>query len=369
MSGSDVSVMTVLGPIAPDALGLTSMHEHVLCDTSAYRAVYPPADSEQPAGDLPFDPSMRGTLEQQGFFRSLENCRLDDRETMTQEVRWFADSGGAAMLELSCSGLRVDVEGLREVAQRTGVAIVASTGLYIEPSWPETLRAADVDQLTEHMIGELRDGIGDSGIRAGHIGEIGITDLSAAQERVLVAAAQAAAATGVSITVHPGFGIGSDGRRVLALLTRHGVDPSRVVLAHGDAFFVEHGLRDLVQRPESRGLSVRYHEEVLAAGATISVDCFGHAWSLLARDWVIESDWQRLAGLVELIRRGHSEQLVLGTDICFRLLTRAGGGHGYAWLTEFVLPFLRGLEVSDHDIRSMVHANPARLLTPVPVAA
>ncbi len=88
-------------------------------------------------------------------------------------------------------GSASDPLGLRRLPERTGVNIVASTGLYIEESWPEELRAADVDRLTEHMIGEVERGIGDTDVRAGHIGEIGLTTLSAKQERVLAAAAQA----------------------------------------------------------------------------------------------------------------------------------------------------------------------------------
>ena len=42
-------IQTVLGPVAPEKLGLTTMHEHVLCDVSdalapmvkAYRAKIP----------------------------------------------------------------------------------------------------------------------------------------------------------------------------------------------------------------------------------------------------------------------------------------------------------------------------------------
>ncbi|MCC6222498.1 MAG: hypothetical protein IT201_03290 [Thermoleophilia bacterium] len=359
---ADGFVTTVRGPLHAGAIGLTSMHEHVLCDLGVYRDVYRDDPADALPWALPFELGTRGLVEQHGPYRSQDNCRLDDEDVMAGELERFARGGGATVLELSCSGIRGDPLGLRRLSERTGVNIVASTGLYIEESWPEELRAADVDRLTEHMIGEVERGIGDTDVRAGHIGEIGLTTLSAKQERVLAAAAQAAVATGLSVTVHPGFEPGTDGRRAVALLERHGLDPARVVVAHGDAFLVEHGLRDLVLDPGRRSLRLGYHEELLSRGANISIDCFGHRWNLLDRDWLIESDADRLAGVVALVRRGYAAQLVLGTDVCFRMLTRAGGGLGYAWLTEFVLPTLRRVGISDGDIRRMTIESPARLL-------
>lgn len=354
--------MTVRGPVSVYEIGTTSMHEHVLSDISVYRDVYRTESGDSLPWDIPFELATRGLVEQLGPHRSLENCRLDDEDTMTDELRQFAVGGGLTVLELSCAGVRGNPVGLRRISERTGVNIVASTGLYIEESWPSELRPADVDRLTEHMIGEIEQGIEGSGVRAGHIGEIGITTLSAGQERVLVAAAQAAVATGLSLTVHPGFEPATDGRRVLEILRRAGVDPTRVIVAHGDAFLVEHALRDLVLDPRRRRLRLDYHEELLAEGANISIDCFGHRWNLLDRGWLIESDVDRLAGVVALVRRGYSSQLVLGTDVCLRMLTRAGGGMGYAWLTDFVLPTLHRVGISDSTIRRMVHDTPARLL-------
>ena len=100
------------------------------------------------------------------------------------------------------------------------------------------------------------------------------------------------------------------------------------MLAHADAFFVEHDRRRLISEPAARQLGTDYHREVLDAGANISVDCFGHRWNIAPNHWVIETDIDRVTGLVALIEAGYAAQLVLGTDICFKLLTRRGGGLG-----------------------------------------
>ena len=55
-------------------------------------------------------------------------------------------------------------------------------------------------------------------------------------------------------------------------------------------------------------------------------------------------------------------RLVIATDTFIKILTRRGGGMGYCRLTEFVVPALRDVGVSDFDIRQMTVENPARLL-------
>jgi phosphotriesterase-related protein len=354
--------MTVRGPVPAAALGLTSMHEHVLCDVSSYRTAEAAAVARMDAADLSFSLPNRGFLAEQGFFFSSANCRLDDRPTMTSELAEFKATGGATILELSCPGLRTSVAGVRDIAVATGVNVVVSTGLYIEPSWPPRLAAMEEAELESFMVAEIEEGIDGTGIRAGHIGELGVTDLGPGQAAVLRAAARAAVRTGAAVTVHPGWDAASDGRKILPLLTGEGLPADRVVLAHADAFFTEHDRRRLILEPRAREVRIDYHTELLEAGANISVDCFGHNWNIGPNDWLIESDIDRLSGLAALVERGYASQLVLGTDICFKMLTRRGGGLGYRHLTETILPLLRTLGLQEKDITTMTIVNPAALL-------
>ena len=140
---SSGEVMTVCGPVAAETLGMTSMHDHVLCDLRFYRSIERQALAANGDLDVEFTLSTRGLVCDEGFFLSSENCLLDDRETMTEEVREFRDHGGRTMLELSCPGLRTNVEGVRDIARLTDTNIVVSTGLYIEPSWSAEARAMD----------------------------------------------------------------------------------------------------------------------------------------------------------------------------------------------------------------------------------
>jgi len=369
------TVMTVLGPMPADSIGLTSMHEHVLCDATVYRRKSERTDPSGYArllGGFPDAEQLEHapvTLETVGLCRSLytlqlDNLRLDDLELMAQELADFHASGGRTVVEMSALGLRTDVTTLRRLSQQTGVAIVAAAGFYIEDSWPEDVRGYTDAQFARAIASELVDGIGDTDVRAGHI-KLAVTDLSAAQEAALRGGARAALETGALVTVHPGFEPGRDGRRISEILVGEGLPPSRIVIAHGDAFIVATDETQLVLDPASWAMNLDYHRELLDRGVNISFDCFGQSWCDEASGMVSESDWHRLSAVMKLLKHGYGGQIVLGTDVFMKMLTRRGGGEGYCRLTRWALPTLRRLGVSEFETDRMTRANPARLLSGV----
>ncbi len=368
-------IMTVLGPIAPHELGFTSMHEHILLDGSgvyarrqersvsaevraAYRAGLPADLREAWNGEVSLATSglLRGNL-----VLVRDNLVIDDEDLMTEEVSDFKAGGGTAILDVSGIGLRTSVAGVQRISRRSGVHVVVCTGFYTEDSWPEPYHGYSLDQFHRHMVGEIERGIEDTGIKAGHI-KLAVTDLSPAQERVLRAGARAAIETGAAVTVHPGFGIGSDGRSIARILIAEGLAPDRLIMAHADGFLVERDLKMLILNPASWGLRLEYHRALLDQGVNLSFDCFGHLWNDELHGEIIEHDWQRLAGVVALVQAGYASQIVLGTDTFVKILTRRHGGEGYSRLTRYVVPLLRRLQVAEHAIRQMTVEAPARLL-------
>ncbi len=264
---------------------------------------------------------------------------------------------------MSTPGMRVDAAALPGISRRSGVQIVTGTGLYIARSRPERWREATIDSLTDWMVSEIEEGIDDTGVRAGQIGEIGIEKLDDGDRRLLRAAVRAAERTGVSISIHPGFEDGCDGRAIADVLEDEGCRPERVVIGHGDAFLSEHSFARLVDDPGSWTLRLDYHRELLARGYNLSIDCFGHDWGREDDGWVIETDWQRMAGLVALLREGHADQLAIGCDVFTRSLHRRGGGFGYRYLLDWVLPRLRERGIDEATIEKLTVANPARILS------
>jgi phosphotriesterase-related protein len=356
-------VMTVQGPIDPEELGFTSMHEHVLYDGTVY---FKRSEGKFPES-IPVEPEDTVSLEniglhQRNFSLTKDACSMHDEDWMTAEMQEFKDSGGQTIIDQSAPGLRSNVPGIKRISEKTGVHIIGTTGLYTEDSWPDKFKEMTGDEYTAYMLDEIENGIEDTGIKPGAL-KIAITELTKQQELVLRAAGRVSNESGLMLTVHPGFTIGNDGRRIVKILKEEGVNLERVVIAHGDGFFVSTDFKSLILDPESWKLSTDYHKELLDQGANLSIDCFGHQWSSeAAGGWIIEKDWHRLGGLVALIKGAYSPQIVLGTDTFIKILTRRGGGEGYCRLTKVVIPTLRDVGVSEYDIRQMTLENPARLL-------
>ena len=361
---SSGDVVTVLGPVAADCLGFTSMHEHVLCDGRGFRRRSEPllpADSLVDA-DAPVSLETIGVLQRDPGL-SWDAVSMLDEELATAEVADFADAGGRTIVDMSAIGLRADLEATRRISRQTGVHIVATTGFYLEDFWPQELRGLDIDDYAALMRREIEQGIDETDVHAGHL-KIAIGQLGENEERALRAAARVVCETGLALTVHPGYGIGNGHPRIVRILSEEEAPPQRVVLAHTQAYLMEsEDLATLVLEPAKGDFRLDVHRELLAGGYTLSIDCFGQQWSAESAGWVLETDWQRLAELVGLIREGYSEQLVIGSDVFLKILTRRGGGYGYRRLTDFVLPWLRRLKVSEYDIRTITIDNPARILS------
>src|SRR5262245_867567 len=93
-------IETVLGPITADALGQTSMHDHLLADSRALG--FPPREP------LPADP--RVTIENLGFLRwnllGLEdNLILDDAQLAVAELAPAVAAGQRGLVDLTVWGM------------------------------------------------------------------------------------------------------------------------------------------------------------------------------------------------------------------------------------------------------------------------
>jgi phosphotriesterase-related protein len=199
-----------------------------------------------------------------------------------------------------------------------------------------------VDALADAIVRDATVGVGETGIRAGIIGEIG-TDkpwLSAQEERVHRAAARAAVRTGLAITTHAVQStVGLDQLDVFAA---EGADLARIVIGHADS------------HP-----SLDYHLAIVERGATVEFDFLGMSFTPLER----HGEGRIVDHVVELIGRGHVERILLSQDVCHDSQLRRYGGNGYAYLAAAFLPRLREAGVSDADLRTITVDNPRRLLT------
>ena len=112
------------------------------------------------------------------------------------------------------------------MAERTGLNVILGSGWYRETYyWPYAYQTK-TSRLAEDIVTELTVGIDGTDVRAGIIGEIGCrrTRISAAEERMLRAAARAHKETGVTIATSALRG--PSGLEQLDILEEEGVDPS-----------------------------------------------------------------------------------------------------------------------------------------------
>ncbi|MFO7590718.1 MAG: phosphotriesterase-related protein, partial [Acidimicrobiia bacterium] len=193
--------MGVLGPIPRDELGITLVHEHILFDVSDYwnepseatrvaRSGLPV--SIETLADLRFDP-----------FLVRDNLIQGDVDVAVAELQALVALGGRTIVDASNVSMGRDASALQRVARRTGLNVVMGSGYYTEISLGETFRRRTLEDLTEELVRDVLHGVGDTGVRAGIIGEIGTSSPVTASEQVsLRAAARAQAVTGAPLMVH-----------------------------------------------------------------------------------------------------------------------------------------------------------------------
>ena len=267
-----------------------------------------------------------------------------DEPLIVEELGKFAAAGGSAVVDLTTPGVGRDPEWLAGISRATGLHVVMGSGWYRDAYYPAEARIdqRSVDDLAGEIVRDATVGVGETGIRAGIIGEIG-TDkpwLSAREERVHRAAARAARRTGLAITTHAVQStVGLDQLKVFA---EEGADLSRVVIGHADS-----------------NPSLAYHRAIVERGATVEFDFLGMSFTPLER----HGEGRIVESICELLSGGFGGQILLSQDVCHDSQLSRYGGNGYVYLAETFLPRLRAAGVSDDEIRTITIDNPRRLLT------
>jgi phosphotriesterase-related protein len=225
-----------------------------------------------------------------------------------------------------------------ELSRDLGLHIVLGTGHYRDPylesDWFDRV---GVQGIAEQMIKDLTIGIGETGVRAGIIGEVGADKwyLSSSEYRSFMAAGIAQKETGVAVSTHAArWPIGID---QLDVLVKAGADPRRIIIGHSDT----------VNIPE-------YHEEIAERGAFVQFDTI--------RGGAYDTN-RRVEFVLNLARKNLLHQVLLSQDVQSHTNLHVGGGEGYDFLpTVFAAALLRaGLTQDDLDL--ILIDNPRRALT------
>ena len=338
-------VQTVLGPVAPSELGATTTHEHLHIDFSR---MYRPAQ-DSPSEDLADAPI---TLENLGWIRrhyysNRSNLQLTDLDTAIEEVRKFREVGGGAIVDATSTGISRNPEALARISRETGVHIVMGSGYYVAAAHPEDMDERGVEDLAREIVGDIVEGVGSSGVRAGIIGEVGCTwPLDPNERKSLLASAIAQQETGAAILIHPGRDQDAP-LEILELLAGGGADISRVIMGHLDRTVFEF---EALQR-------------IAESGCYLEWDLFGNEGSYYPRAEVdMPSDAQRLHFIQRIADAGYAERVVIAQDIFTKHRLIRYGGHGYGHVFENIVPTMRRKGFAEGVIRAITVDNPARIL-------
>jgi phosphotriesterase-related protein len=300
----------------------------------------------------PLELATLGWARRVGYGHYQNAFRLDHAEA-AEELAFFRRAGGRTVVDQTPSwGLGRDPRALRTIALETGLNVVMGCGYYEERRHPPWLRDQSVGQITAAIVAEVTVGADGTGVRAGIIGEIGTSEaFTAAEEKVLRAAARAQAATGVALSIHHVIW-GRHAPRVLEIARSEGADLRRTVVCHVD----------LDARCE-----LAYYEAIASTGAYLAFDTFGqveiYQYSGRQRPGrVYPTDYERAEQVAALVAAGYLEQIVLAQDLLTKTQLRRYGGYGFDHLLVNVVPLLRTLGLSDRQVETLLVDNPARLL-------
>jgi phosphotriesterase-related protein len=345
MTSRNGTVQTVLGPVAPADLGITLPHEHLLCDLGP-RFVEPATDEGRALADEPVSLANLAWV-RRNYLSSHDNIVLDDEAVAIGEASLFKAAGGGTIVDAGSIGIRPDPLALRRISVATGLHVVAATGYYTEDFHPPDMATTSDDTLAERIVRDLIDGIDDTGISAGIIGEVGCSwPLHPDERRSLVAAARAQRETGAAISIHPGRDRSAP-FEILAILGAAGADIGRVIMGH-------------IERTElDRATLMR----LAGTGCYVEYDWFGEVLSMYPTGPVnVPSDAERIDQIQALIDAGHLDQVLASHDVCLKTRLRRYGAGGYAHIPADVAVWMAAKGMSAAEIDTILVANPARAL-------
>ncbi|MEE9910353.1 MAG: phosphotriesterase-related protein [Deltaproteobacteria bacterium] len=317
-------INSVLGPISPDKLGTTLVHEHFVF-------AYPGWFADDTMAPVDFKANLKTNL---GVIKAAQKYGIKTIIDATTN-----DVGGRNPILY------------RILAKKTGINIICSTGLYTEhegsPAYWSTKAIWGMDiskMMSELFIKEITQGIGKTKIKAGVIKIGSGPKMSTWETAVHKAAVVAQKATGVPIITHTEGPTG--GIEQADLLLAEGADPKKVMIGH-----------------VSNSRDIEYHKAILAKGVYIAFDRIG-------LDIITPFD-VNLKNVADLCKQGYARQIMLSHDTVNVWLGRqtvlpekylpAFANWRIDHISKDFLPALKAQGVTDEQIKTMMVDNPKNL--------
>ena len=306
---------TVLGDVEPAAMGVTYAHEHLIID-----------------GGRPVEMSP--------------DFLLADVDRLATELADAAAVGLQTAIDAMPADCGRNPAKLAELSRRTGINVVAATGLHHEKFYGPShwsLRASE-DELADLFVADVADGIDErdyggpivrrTDIRAGIV-KVGGSQDGPSTRDLLIFRAAAAAHIRTGVPVHTHCEAGTRALEQIRTLVDAGVPASRISLSH-------------VDKVVDRG----YHRELFGTGAFAVYDQ-AFRWGDAENGTLRLLDWA--------VADGHTGQVMLGMDAARQGYYRAfGGTPGLAFLLRDFSDELEARGIGPELRRAFFVDNPAR---------
>ena len=198
-------INSVRGPIDIDSLGVTLTHEHLWFDVATlYKRAHP---------DLVMTDEKVTKENRKKILRDLhsvvfeyeDNLCFNDVDMTVKELESFKAAGGQTIVEVSTADIARNPLKLREIAEKAGINVIMGGSWYWFPSldvdFRDFIMTQGKNKVADILIKEIYEGVGDTGIKPGVIGEVGNGDYEGT-DIIYHAAAIAQKETGVPVICH-----------------------------------------------------------------------------------------------------------------------------------------------------------------------
>lgn len=343
-----MAVTTVLGKKNASELGIVAPHEHIYIDMSVF--FEPKSEiSDNKIGYEPVTMEKLGLLKRNPF-AVLDNVRMTDEETQIAEIMEFKYAGGNTIVDATTVGIGRDPILLRRASVKTGMNIITGAGFYVEGSQNSSTLQLSEKEMEEQIVRELTVGIGHTNIKAGFIGEIGVSHIMHPfEKKSLIAASKAQKQTDAPLMIHINPW-STQGINAMEIINNYDIKKEKIVICHVDV----ENREDYIFRLLDMGVYIEFDNW--------GKEMFTDKWDVKPGSGRFVTDWERVLLVKKIVDKGYVKQLLFSTDICLKSSLCQYGGWGYAHVLNHIIPMLEEIGVSEKDLHTILVENPAKWL-------
>ena len=263
-----------------------------------------------------------------------ETYFMEDLDLMTAEISAAKKDGVACLVDGGHADMGRSLSFLKQLSERSGMPIVASTGFYGQPFYTSEVIAMSEDQVAQNLITQART------TPVGAFGEIGTWNemMTPDEKKVFRGVGKAHKATNLPIFTHTAFGHGALDQ--LDVLESAGVKAQSIAIGH---------LGGLIDP------KVEVHKQICQRGAFVGFDRQGGG-----------GDAAQVPLVMALVEAGFAKNLLFASDFSFAGRLKKNGGQGYSQVVTVFAPKLREAGMKEETLHQILVDNPRRFLAFVP---